>query len=333
MNIGSDPAPPRSRVVGRRAPALTLALATLGLGLNLRAWILLSPRLSQRADVGLREYVLLMGLPLLVAAVVRLPVGVLTDRYGPRVMFPAVSLLAAGSVAALGLSNSLPHIVVAGTAAGIAGSAYVVGAAVVASALRYGTRGRGLGVFTLGSALAVGISAASWAADPGGRRAALVLAAALVGYAALAALLLPAAAVGASVTVVRRCVQMLRIASGTSLTGLYALALGGVVAVAVYLPAYLTGGFGQPWLRALAVTGVVVLLSAAARLAGGWWDRPATHPRAAAGLLQPHSGAVPGDGARTAIVGAERSVDRRHRGVRWAGQRRPARPDRQSRTP
>src|SRR5947207_11444636 len=63
-------------------PALTLAGATLGLGLNLRAWILLSPLLAGRRDVGLGTYVVLMGLPLLVAALARLPVGVLTDRWG-----------------------------------------------------------------------------------------------------------------------------------------------------------------------------------------------------------------------------------------------------------
>src|SRR5207248_2521889 len=282
MNIDTDPSTPRSWSALPRAAGVTLSVATLGLGLNLRAWILLGPRLAERADIGLREDVLLMGRPLLVAAAVRLPVGVLTDRYGPRVMFPAVSLLAAGSVAALGLSNSLPGIVVAGTAAGIAGSAYVVGAALVASMVGYGVRGRALGVYTLGSAIAAVISVVSWAVDPGGRGAALVLAAALVGYAALAMLLLPGPvltgrAAGTSGTVLGRCLQMLRLASGTSLTMLYALALGGVVAVAVYLPAYLTGGFGLPWLSALGVTGVVVLLSAAARLVGGWWtDRRPT---------------------------------------------------------
>src|SRR4051812_43511369 len=85
-----------------RRTVVTLVVATLGLGLNLRAWILLGPHLHERFDVGLGRYVLLMGLPLLVAALLRLPVGVLTDRYGARVMFPAVSLAAAVAVFGLG---------------------------------------------------------------------------------------------------------------------------------------------------------------------------------------------------------------------------------------
>jgi len=80
-------APLESTSPDGRAPwspriAVTLAIATVGLGLNLRAWTLLGPRLAQRSEVGLADYVLLMALPLLVAALVRLPVGVLTDRYG-----------------------------------------------------------------------------------------------------------------------------------------------------------------------------------------------------------------------------------------------------------
>ena len=67
-------------------------------------------------------------------------------------------------------------------------------------------------------------------------------------------------------------------ASATSLSLLYALALGGIVAVSVYLPVYLTTVFQLAWFSALVVTGVVVGLAALARLAGGWWaDR---HPTA-----------------------------------------------------
>jgi nitrate/nitrite transporter NarK len=56
---------------------------------------------------------------------------------------------------------------------------------------------------------------------------------------------------------------------------LSALAPGGVVAIAVYLPVYLAAVFGLGWFRALAVTGVA--LGAVARLVGGWWtDRRLT---------------------------------------------------------
>src|SRR5437868_261972 len=86
---------------------MMLALVTVGLGLNLRASILLGPQLHERFGVGTGWYLAVVGLPVLVAALVRLPVGVLTDRYGAGVMFPLVSVVAAASVIGLGLADSL----------------------------------------------------------------------------------------------------------------------------------------------------------------------------------------------------------------------------------
>jgi len=270
-------------VLGAQSPwslrtTVTLALATVGLGLNLRAWILLGPHLHERFDVGLGEYVLLMGLPILVAALVRLPVGVLTDRYGARVMFPAVSLAAAASVFGLALADSLPVVVVAGAAAGVAGAAFVVGGSLVSKAFPYGRRGLALGVFSLGPAVAVVVSAMSRGFDPAGRGAALVLGGLLVGFAGLAALVFrDDIAVHRVGSPMRRCVEMIRLASGTSLSLLYALALGGLIAIAIYLPVYLVEVFRMEWFHALAVSGAVVGLAAVARLVGGWWtDRRPT---------------------------------------------------------
>ncbi|MEV7629007.1 MFS transporter [Actinoplanes sp. NPDC089786] len=261
-----------------RRTTTTLAVATLGLGLNLRASILIGPQLHERFVAGPGLHVLLIGLPLLVAALVRVPVGVLTDRYGARVMMPAVSLVSALSVAGLGLAGSLPAVVVAGAAAGVAGAAFVVGGALAARVLPYGRRGLGLGFFGLGVVVAVAISAVSWRFDPTGRHAAFVLAGALAGFAGLAAAVLrdpvPARPRG---SLVRQCGAMVRLASSTSLSLLYLLALGGIVSIAAYLPVFLTVAAGLGWFRALAASGVVVVLAAAARLAGGWWtDRRPT---------------------------------------------------------
>jgi NNP family nitrate/nitrite transporter-like MFS transporter len=265
---------------GTRSPrvVVTLAVATLGLGLNLRASILLGPHLHDRFAVGPEVYVVLIGLPVLVAALVRLPVGVLTDRYGARVMFPVVSLVAAVSVFGMGLADSLPAVVVAGVVAGAAGAAFVVGGALVSRAFPYGRRGRALGVFGLGAAVASALSVMSRGFDPDGRQAALVLGGLLLGFAGLAAAVLrdPIAVDGVG-SPIRRSVEMIRLASATSVSLLYVVALGGIVSIAVFLPIYLVTAFGLEWFHALAFTGAVVGLASVARLAGGWWtDRRPT---------------------------------------------------------
>jgi MFS transporter, NNP family, nitrate/nitrite transporter len=248
------------------------------LGLNLRASILLGPHLHERFKVGSGTYALLIGLPLLVAAFVRLPVGVLTDRYGARVMFPAVSLASAAAAVGMGLAGSLPAVVVAGAAAGVAGTAFVVGAALVSRTMPYGRRGSALGTFGLGAAIATAISGVSWGFDPEGRQAAVVLGGLLVAFAGLAAVVLrdPVEADRAGPPA-RKSAEMVRVSSSTSLTALYVLALGGMVAIGVYLPIYLTAAFAMEWFHALAVTAAVVAAAAAGRLAGGWWtDRRPT---------------------------------------------------------
>jgi MFS transporter, NNP family, nitrate/nitrite transporter len=258
---------------------LTLALATVGLGLNLRASVLLGPHLHERFGVPPGWQLALIALPVLVAALVRLPVGVLTDRYGVRVMFPAVSLIAGVSVAGVALADSLPAVVAAGAAAGAGSSAFVVGAALVSRLFRYGRRGLMLGVFGLGVALAVLLSIVSWGLDREGRLTALVLGGLLVTFAGVAATLIrDPAPVDRGGSPLRECLAMIRLAATSSVSLLYVVALSGMVSIAVFLPVYLVTAAGFEWSHALVITGSVVTVAVLARLAGGWWtDR---HPTA-----------------------------------------------------
>jgi NNP family nitrate/nitrite transporter-like MFS transporter len=247
----------------------TLSLVTIGLGLNLRASILLGPHLYERFGVVHGRYVLLVALPVLVAALIRLPVGVLTDRYGVRLMLPAVSLTAAASVTTLGLAGSLPVAVVAGAVAGIGSSAFVVGAALVSRASPYGRRGRELGVFGLGVALAVVLSVVSWSVDREGRLSALVLGGLLVAFAVLVAVLIREPVREPARGPIQECAAMIRLVSTSSVSLLYAIALSGMLSIAVFLPVYLATALHLKWSYALAFTGLIATLAAVARLVGG----------------------------------------------------------------
>jgi len=265
--------------LSRPRTAVSLTVVTIGLGLNLRASILPGPELHARFDLEPAAYAILIGLPVLVAALLRLPVGVLTDRFGARVMFPAVTVLAAVPVFGLSLAGSVPSVALAGAGAGLAGTSLVVGGALVARLIPYGRRGLVLGLFGLGAAVAVTVSGVSWWLDPGGRFANPALGGLLVAFAALAAVVLrdPIPATPGR-SPLRRCVTMVRLASTTPVSLLYVLALGGMVSIAVFLPIYLSSVFTLPWFRALTVTGLVVGLASTARLAGAWWTdrRPTT---------------------------------------------------------
>ena len=101
---------PTSATVGARTqPAQAnrmLVLATVGFLLSFWAWAVLSPLgAAYRDELGLTPFqqAFLVAVPVLVGSLGRIPVGALTDRYGARVMFPAVSLLTVLPVLFVGL--------------------------------------------------------------------------------------------------------------------------------------------------------------------------------------------------------------------------------------
>ena len=113
-------------------PALMLALATVGFAVNFWAWALLSPLGPRFKDVlalSGSQQALLVAVPVIVGSLGRIPVGALTDRFGGRVMFPAVSAVTILPVLFLGLAGqrSLTALLVGGFFLGIGGTAFAVG--------------------------------------------------------------------------------------------------------------------------------------------------------------------------------------------------------------
>src|SRR5262249_59734618 len=81
-------------IAGRR-PYVMLGMATVGFAVTFWAWALLSPLGAYfKQELGLTSFqqALIVAVPVIVGALGRIPVGALTDRYGGRVVFPAVSL-------------------------------------------------------------------------------------------------------------------------------------------------------------------------------------------------------------------------------------------------
>ena len=129
-----------------------LALATCGFAVNFWAWALLSPLGARfRTDLALSSFqqALLVAVPVVVGSVGRIPVGALTDRYGGRLMFPAVSFATIIPVLFLGLlgHGSYAALLVGGFFLGIGGTAFAVGVPFVNSWFPPERRGFAIGVF------------------------------------------------------------------------------------------------------------------------------------------------------------------------------------------
>ena len=268
------PAKSRPRPAYRGGPGVILALATLGFGLNFWAWGLLGPlgpHLTAEYGLDPDAHALLLALPLAVGSLARFPVGILTDRFGARVMFPAVSLATAVPVIGLAFANSVLLLVAAGCAAGVGGAAFAVGAPLVSRWYPYGRRGFALGVFGTGAAGAgAGQLSSAWVGAGGQRPLTLLLGGLLIGYAGLAALTIrDVALVRGRAGMLASGLEVLRARSMASLSLLYAVAFGGLLAFSLYLPTYLRTAYHVGAGASLRWTAAFVGLAAAARLVGG----------------------------------------------------------------
>jgi MFS transporter, NNP family, nitrate/nitrite transporter len=265
--------------VRRHRPGLMLAVATLGFAVNFWAWALISPLgpgLKESLGLTSLQQAMVVAVPVVVGALGRIPVGALTDRYGGRVMFPAVSLVSVVPVLYLGLSGtgSLPGLLIGGLFLGVAGTAFAVGVPFVTAWFSSHRAGAAIGVFGVGmGGTAISALTTVRLADAGGTRAPFLLTAAvLVGYGVLAWLVLrdaPGRAVP-TVSMVARLRSTARLPVTRQAAALYAVAFGGYVAFSVYLPTYLKTAYGlAPSDAANRMAGFVVV-AVLMRPVGGW---------------------------------------------------------------
>ncbi|MGE2836409.1 nitrate/nitrite transporter [Mycobacterium sp. SMC-4] len=135
---------------------MNLALATWVSAINFWAWNMIGPLSTTYAgDMSLSsgEASILVATPILVGALGRIVVGPLTDRFGGRVMFIAVTLASIVPVLAVGIagtSGSYPLLVVFGFFLGIAGTVFAVGIPFANHWYEPSRRGFATGVFGMG---------------------------------------------------------------------------------------------------------------------------------------------------------------------------------------
>lgn len=94
----------------------------------------------------------LIGIPVLSGAIFRLPVGILTDKYGGKYVYAAVMLISAIPMFILSYANSYWTFFFASLGFGIAGTSFAVGIAYTSVWFKKEHQGTALGVFGAGNA-------------------------------------------------------------------------------------------------------------------------------------------------------------------------------------
>lgn len=140
----------------RSGQGLNLWLATLASTVGFWAWTMIGPlsaRYTEAMDLTPTQTAVLVAMPILVGSIARVPVGVLTDRYGGRLMFTVLLGATAPLVLATGLVGMLnaylPLLIVA-FLLGIAGAVFAIGIPFVSAWYPPHRKGFATGIFGAG---------------------------------------------------------------------------------------------------------------------------------------------------------------------------------------
>ncbi len=257
-----------------------LALGTLSFTICFAAWGLISafaPAFRAEFRLTATETAFLVAVPVLLGSLARIPMGLLTDRFGGRGVFTVLFLASAVAAALVPLSPSYQAMVGAGFLLGLAGSSFAVGVGFVSRWYPPSQQGTALGIYGLGN---IGQSLAVF----GGPVLAAYIGRDNVFYAVAALLVVWAIAFVALArnapvrTAPKGLGAMLRVLTreplSWALSAFYFLTFGGFVAFSIYLPALLKDSFSlSPADAGFRTAGFVVLATLMRPVGGALSDR------------------------------------------------------------
>src|SRR5262245_62455255 len=258
-----------------RSAARHLALGTISFTICFAAWGLISafaPRFREQFGLSATQTALLVAAPVLLGSLARIPMGILTDRFGGRLIFSVLMGLVLIPALLVPLASSYQRLLVTGFFLGLAGSSFAVGVGYVSRWTAAERQGGALGVYGLGN---IGQSAAVFlgpvvAAAVGWQNVFRGVAVLLVAWGVAFGLLArnaPAAARPAGISAMSR---ILRDRLAWVLALFYFLTFGGFVAFSIYLPLLLRDQFGLSPADAGFRTAGFVVLATLLRPVGGW---------------------------------------------------------------
>jgi MFS transporter, NNP family, nitrate/nitrite transporter len=257
--------------------ALTLALAAFTVCFF--AWSMfgpLGPTLQTRLHLSEFKLAFVVAIPVVLGSVMRIPIGILADRFGGRRIFTALMAYSVLPLVLLALfHDSFGAVVAFGFLLGVTGASFAVGVPYVNRWYDKRRQGFALGVYGMGmggtviAALTAPKLAKHWGfATPFWVAAALMATMTVVFW--LAARDAPAPAASGPISFTAPLAVFRRSARAWALTLFYFLSFGGFVAMFLYLPKLLTSVHHLSKTDAGYRAAGFAFFAVLARPAGGW---------------------------------------------------------------
>jgi NNP family nitrate/nitrite transporter-like MFS transporter len=226
-----------------------LVLATLAFFACFYVWSLfgpLSPAIQHDLKLSDLQLGWLVAVPVVLGSLMRVPMGVLTDRYGARITFPALMGFTALPLLAIAAwHTSFATLIAFGFLLGFAGSSFAIGVPYISRWYSKERQGFALGVYGMGmggsvlTALTAPTIAQRWGMDAMFIAGALLVL--IVGGVFMALAQEPSVPRPAVVSLIAPFRIFLTEARAWALALFYFLTFGGFVAMFLYLPKLLVG--------------------------------------------------------------------------------------------
>lgn len=129
-------------------------MSTIAFTVCFAVWTIFSiigVRIKQELGLNETQFGLLVGTPILTGSLVRMVLGVWTDRFGGRLVYTATMLAAAVATLLLAFAHTYGQMLVAALGVGLAGGSFAVGVSYVSRFFPADKQGTALGIFGAGN--------------------------------------------------------------------------------------------------------------------------------------------------------------------------------------
>mgnify|MGYP000744638089 FL=1 len=254
-----------------------LASSTLSFTVCFMVWMMLGVvgiPLKQQLGLNETEFGILAAMPVLTGSLVRVPLGIWTDRFGGRIVFFLLMLSTVLPIYMMAFATAYWHFLVIGLFVGLAGGSFSVGTPYVARWFKKEQQGLAMGVFGAGnSGAAVNkfiapalIAAGGWTLVPQVYASVMLVTAILFWFFSHHE---PAHTTGKSVTFT----QQLKVLGDRRVwrySQYYSVVFGGYVGLALWMTKYYVGEYGFDIKSAAFLAACFSLPGGFLRAMGGW---------------------------------------------------------------
>lgn len=252
--------------------------STLSFTVCFMIWMMLAVvgiKVQEEMGFNQTQYGILIALPVLSGALIRVPLGILTDKFGGRIVLFTLMILSVPTIFLMRYANQYWHFLVIGLLMGLAGGSFSVGTPYVARWFPKHQQGMAMGIFGAGNAgSAINKFLAAWLIVTYGTwqivptvYSAIMLATAILFW--FTSYHDPKHLVSSNVTL-KEQLALLKDPGVLRYSQYYSVVFGGYVALALWMTKYYVGEYGMPLQTAAFLAACFSLPGGVLRAFGGY---------------------------------------------------------------